>query len=99
MSLKCESCRYFSAEWKLGHFRSIIAGNQRCEAPSVLKAFNRPTYHQTQRLAIMLARDICDREGDGRFVYFEPRDTEPSAGAAFVQITRDRKPQAMKAAA
>lgn len=29
------------------------------------------------------ARDICDREGDGHFVYFEPiDDPQPSAGAA-----------------
>jgi len=27
------------------------------------------------------AREICDREGDGIFVYFEPKD--PTTGAAF----------------
>lgn len=29
---------------------------------------------------VIEARNICDREGDGHFVYFEPRD--PEAGAA-----------------
>lgn len=50
----------------------------------------------------------CDREGDGHFVYFEPKTpaagaavSEPpaSAGGQFVQITRTHHPRALKAAA
>jgi hypothetical protein len=49
------------------------------------------------RTAIMNAREVCDKEGDGRFVYYEPK--QPTAGAEFVQITREKMPLAMRATA
>ena len=48
------------------------------------------------------ARAICDREGNGNFVYFQPRDPSGiGAGVPFVQITRERaeKPKARAAGA
>ena len=35
---------------------------------------------------LYFAREFCDREGDGVFVYFEPK--EPHAGAAVEQSLR-----------
>lgn len=52
---------------------------------------------QQPRTAIMNAREICDREGDGRFVFYEPK--EPASGAEFVHVTRDEPDLAMRATA
>jgi len=50
-------------------------------------------------LQLHLAREICDQEGNGKFVYFEPNEPDKSAaGMTFVQISRD-KPKTMAAAA
>lgn len=45
---------------------------------------DKPVCDQPNAVAADLesSRLICDREGDGHFVYFEPK--EPTAGAAFL---------------
>lgn len=50
----------------------------------------KPVCNNSNAIAVSLdiSRDICDREGDGHFVYFEPK--HPQAGACFVQITREQ---------
>lgn len=77
MPRKCESCRHF-IETKKGqkiHFFS----NQCSRSEIVDEIFPTSLCHKQLSAGVDLARDICDREGDGHFVYFEPRD--PSAGA------------------
>ena len=92
MSIKCESCRFFD--------------KPNADAPSE-SARCLQVFVQTQRLksgargwfTIDKDREICDREGNGHFVYFEP--TTPTAGAAFAgesraEFERDRMGQTGK---
>lgn len=75
---KCESCRFFVPKGP----RFEDAG---CSQINV----RRPTLFappESQPVAIRPAREVCNKEGDGIFVYFEP--SYPSAGAAFA----DRRP-------
>jgi len=73
---KCESCRHFEPSPK-----SFWAG--RCVRVEILNDASMRGYAVFN---IKRARNICDREGDGIFVYFEPRD--PATGAAFKAETR-----------
>lgn len=88
MPRKCDTCRHFKA-----------GPADFCTSPEI------GTIRAHSRMAMTVlwaARETCDREHDGHFVYFEPRD--PEAGASFpenkashlVQITRTRT---MRAAA
>lgn len=54
--------------------------NNRCKAWPVLNLGG-----DFVSVDLTTARDICDREGDGTFVYFEPKT--PTAGAAFTDGT------------
>jgi hypothetical protein len=58
MPMKCESCRHFKNP------DSTDFNRGQCESPevTVLK----------YRLPIYVARNLCDEEQNGRFVYFEP---------------------------
>lgn len=77
---KCENCRFFVP----------LPGNiwevAKCLSPDVVNdALERdPDINPRWVPYIMDARSICDREGDGRFVHFEPRD--PSAGAVAFRV-------------
>ena len=82
MPNKCESCRF----QKTDSFESDM-----CASPDVNAAFSG---HKKAMLSLGTARDICDRESNGIFVYFEPK--EPSTGATFVQIERVRSPHVSK---
>lgn len=71
----CDRCKHLLAD---------AAGAEFCQT-----AFGNVDIGRGPFTPIDEAREICDREGDGRFVYFEPSDEpQPSAGASFVQITR-----------
>ena len=74
MSERCLSCRHFES---LGN-APFNAG--RCLQPTVdATLFAReetlPGYH-----SIGKAREICDKEGDGHFAYFEQKPDEPDRG-------------------
>jgi len=100
MTRKCDTCRHFEPV-----FYVIGADGQSttCRQPTITLTACLPFVPLNQ------ARDICDREGDGHFVYFEP--IQPEAGAAleisdfksqipasgFVQITREPTAKAMSA--
>ncbi len=73
MPKKCESCRHFRAEGEGSPFNTA-----RCKSPVIVLVFNR-----CLSVAISDAREICDQEGDGIFVYFEPKT--PAAGQAFAK--------------
>lgn len=70
MPNKCESCRHFRLSRPKGDFR-----NGTCSSEQV--ALTRTLMLTGAFLPISTAREICDREGDGIFVYFEPK--EPTA--------------------
>lgn len=70
MPKKCESCLHFDLAGKK-HFDDGL-----CVAKPVLKELG-----YKYAMAINKARSICDREHNGHFVHFEPRD--PASGAAF----------------
>ncbi len=76
ISMKCEYCRFFDNG--PSGFDSGI-----CKNEQVLNITG-------DWIAALIndARNICDREGDGHFVYFEPK--YPQAGAAFVQTTLEQ---------
>lgn len=76
MPKKCESCRHYTAY-------KIPKGDGECSQPII--GATAPC--NLGRLRITAAREICNKEGDGHFVYFEPKD--PATGAAFIQITRE----------
>lgn len=96
MPKKCESCRHCVSEQidntplvfirgkqieqrsRLTH-TIIYCANDKCATDQV-----REMFPDRKGVPLDMARQICDREGDGIFVYFEPKT--PAAGA-FVQIT------------
>lgn len=102
MPNKCESCRFYGTE-------IVAAGeNQRrirfCTNPNTVTDKVREMFPDRRGVPLDMARDICDREGDGIFVYYEPKT--PATGAA-TQPDDWRKelnehlrdPQALKATA
>jgi hypothetical protein len=89
---KCESCRFY---WNFGVDKSVFV-DALCKSPEINEiAFQLDPDNHFSPL-ITDARDICDKEHDGHFVYFEPK--VPTTGAV-VQITRSREPKARHAAA
>jgi len=100
MPIKCEGCRYFEQptvihEKSVRPFRHVSVCTNKLCVPNYFEI--KPNFHG---LNIDTAREICDREGDGIFVHFEPK---PSAGAAFATGTSPTSPTtpelALKAAA
>lgn len=91
MKMKCESCRHFGLSRPKGDARNGLCRNENVIREGAL-------FETSYFLPISPAREICDKEGDGHFVYFEPKT--PAAGA-FVQITRQPadRPWALSAAA
>ena len=78
MPRKCDSCihqRSQSLQVNSKKITGYYCVNHRCASDEVKEMFP-----HRYGVPLDMARDICDREGDGNFVYFEPRD--PSAGAA-----------------
>ncbi len=72
MPKKCESCRFFFP----------LSGGTFTQAKCLNEDVRKRRTEQLQGFTtITRARTICDRDGDGIFVYFEPHD--PAAGAAF----------------
>ena len=84
MTIKCESCKH----------RVSLGGNlmEFCENPKVV-----PAGHPWARQGLWplmndgtikeSAREICNKEGDGIFVHFEPKI--PGNGAAFGESRRE----------
>lgn len=66
MPIKCESCRFFYGRVD-NKFDRLPFDHSSC-------------VHRDTPEPINEARSVCDREGDVRFVFFEPKD--PSTGAA-----------------
>lgn len=115
MPKKCESCRNYrttTGPATIGRLRRDHFGDN-IPTIEVCSYFPVEPYRCGEGLVESMrldqARDICDREGDGIFVYFEPK--EPTSGAAFIgesraEFERDRMGQtgqdnaaALKAAA
>ena len=69
MPKKCESCQNFRPDWRN---RGFEAGA--CISRKIVTMNSLP---------ILTARGLCDKEGDGIFVYFEPKT--PAAGVAFAK--------------
>lgn len=70
MAKKCLSCRFF----KPGPtFESSFCSNPDVHYPL--------THYRGAMLIIWAAREICDKEGDGVFVYFQPKLQEHKASA------------------
>lgn len=86
MPKKCESCEHL-LRLDPDDFEFSICRSTGVNAHETVNFCRVPTMTE--------AREICNKEGDGIFVYFEPKT--PTAGAAFVQITRE--PKATTAAA
>lgn len=57
----CDSCRHFAT--------AEAGGREVCLNRTVVRTGGRPG---SVDLSIEPARDVCNKEGDGRFVYFEP---------------------------
>lgn len=72
MPKKCESCRHFRPAEQ---FEKSVCQNSR--------VINTQPYTSRSLMLINTARDICDKEGDGIFVHFEPKT--PAAGQAFAK--------------
>lgn len=75
MPKKCECCRFYLNVTDVSEFCTNVAVG------------DLPTENHELFPRLNIARESCDREGDGHFVYFTPKD--PQAGACFVQITRE----------
>ena len=87
MPIKCESCKH-CVSVKVPRFRfgkAIVSGdlqtvkvckNHLCTTEDIREQF--PDRHG---MPLDMAREICDREGNGIFVHFEPKT--PASGASF----------------
>lgn len=78
----CHLCR---------HFRPSVTGrfdDGICVDRTIVRLHGRPG---TTWFRINPAREVCDREGDGRFVHFEPVDQLPGVTAADVTDYLDRQ--------
>jgi hypothetical protein len=102
--IKCESCRHHGSSTRdvtpklgphvpHGNFAvvrvAVFCTNDACASDEVKEMF--PDRKGTP---LDMAREICDREHNGHFVYFEPRD--PSAGVTFRDADRERPPAPIK---
>lgn len=81
MSLKCECCKHFVS------VETVIGTVAKCTSTEVSTRVDRQFVTLVSLTELEPAREICDREGDGHFVYFRPK--HPQAGACFVQLTRN----------
>ena len=84
MSRKCESCRHYFSD-------PAIPGVEVCGSEDVLGQM----VGVAEAIELSFGREICDREGDGHFVYFEPIEVDPSAGATFQSGSSDWNPVAI----
>lgn len=82
MPRKCESCHFFFG--------------RRFNRPGELPFDQSSCVHIATPEPINEARAVCDREGDGHFVYFEPRD--PEAGASVAPVPNVAEKASAKAA-
>ena len=69
MPTKCLTCRHLS-EPKTNRFEDRL-----CTSLEVMRV------RSTRPLPVMQAREICDKESNGIFVHYTPKN--PAAGAAF----------------
>lgn len=84
MKPKCLSCRHYG-----NHFTNFtdpapgVFASGWCSAPEINAQVESAGYilARGSSVDIATARDLCDREGNGIFVHFEPED--PATGAAF----------------
>lgn len=77
MQRKCESCRHYQPSRAFpGQFARGVCHTVRIRRPTI------STPPEAPPVPILEARDICDREGDGHFVHFEPLIPEAGAAAA-----------------
>lgn len=85
--IKCDTCRHcvlvevpkfqFSPGTIPGTLQHVaVCKNELCTTEQIREMF--PERHG---MPLDMAREICNREGDGIFVHFEPKT--PKAGAAF----------------
>lgn len=75
MTKICENCRHYFQPFVEKSFDDAV-----CGSPAV-QAIDDPQNESHFAPMIANARDICNREGDGIFVHFEPKT--PTAGATF----------------
>lgn len=78
----CSRCRYYRPS-VTGRFEHGI-----CVERSIVRLNGR---RSSTFLRIMAAREVCDREGDGRFVHFEPVAQLAGVAAADVIDHLDRQ--------
>lgn len=96
MHKKCDDCRFLGTTTKPTAPRRTI---EFCTSPNTASAEIQNMFPDRHGVPIDMARQACDREDDGHFVYFEPKNNNPN-GAAFVQLTRERPaPRARRHAA
>lgn len=79
-ALKCKDCRHFEPSPTEVFFHGS------CRNPRVHGPLTR-SRSANVKLDIVEAREICNKEGDGIFVHFEPKI--PGNGAAFGESRRE----------
>lgn len=68
--MKCQSCPHYVQPFiEKGPFDALCGH-------TTIHEIADPDYENHFKIEIEVAREICDREGDGIFVYFEPRTDE-----------------------
>jgi hypothetical protein len=81
MTKKCDSCRH-----RKESDQGLLGTAIRCANPVILKlAYT--TKMPASDMPLTYAREICNKEGDGIFVYFEPKT--PASGAAVAKDCPD----------
>lgn len=85
MKKKCYDCRHYFSDPAMP--RIEVCGSEDVLSLSV-------TFDDA--IDLQFGRQICDREGDGHFVYFEPIEIVPSAGAVFEGIPYSRPSEELR---
>lgn len=76
---KCEQCRHHKPAQKFT--QSECTNPKVVQIQTELNKAPGTRYLDSDKLPILRARYLCDREGDGIFIHYEPKDPESGAVA------------------
>lgn len=89
---KCDGCRFYGV--KSVHEREAMRAIRFCTSPKTVTTEVERMFPDRLGVPLDMAREICDREGDGFFVYFEPKEPTRGVGNPHSEI---RDPQSQEA--
>ncbi len=81
MPRKCDECKFYKSE--AVHRNEAIRRLDYCTNAQCTTAQIREMFPDRKGVPLDIAREICNKEGDGIFVYFQPKaETRPSGSVS-----------------